>query len=94
MRSSRFVNGRRRLATLLTLLLTGAGHLLVGRSKRGVVLLALYSMILVSLIRRPGLLLPLYPMTGPAQWGPLLGLIALFGVGLLLAFVDIRAQED
>jgi len=88
-----FKRRRKTLSLLLTLVLTGSGHFLVGRALRGLVFSLAFFIFLTSVVAWEGILRP----TTPAFPGLPVGQLSVVGVGFgvvyLLALLDIRVEE-
>ncbi len=88
-----FKSRRRSSSMLLTLALTGAGHLLVGRPLRGAAFLVVFFLFVSSLVAWEGLLRPLSPAFPGFPTGQIAASGVVFVVFYLLAILDIRVED-
>ena len=79
---------------LLTLGLTGSGHLLVGRPLRGAAFLMAFFLFVGSLVAWEGILRPTTPAFPGFPVGQMAAVGVVFVVFYLLAVLDIRVEED
>lgn len=84
---------RRTLSLVLTFLLTGTGHFLVGRVARGVAFSLAFFLFLGGVLAWEGILRPTTPSFPGFPVGQVAAQAVVFGVVYLLAILDIRVEE-